>query len=71
MAAVARRRQLSGIETNGRTHPNNDEGNGLDDLDAALLQTFIAKRVIHFDNAIDIFSALVEVTGDTLVTLAF
>ena len=63
MAAVARRPQTNGIEGNGAAHANNREGHELDDLDAALLQTFIAKRVLYLETAIDILSTLADVTG--------
>lgn len=63
MAAVARRPQMNGIERNGAASANNREGHELDDLDAALLQTFIAKRVLYLENAIDILSTLADVTG--------
>jgi hypothetical protein len=63
MAAVARRPQTNGIERNGAAHANNQEEHDLDDLDAALLQTFIAKRVLCLENAIDILSTLADVTG--------
>jgi hypothetical protein len=63
MAAVARRHQTNEIERNGVEHANDREEHGLDELDAALLQTFIAKRVLSLENAIDILSTLADVTG--------
>jgi Nse1 non-SMC component of SMC5-6 complex len=72
MAAVARR--MNGMETNGRGHTTDDEDEDkheLDDLDAALLQTFIAKRVIYLDNAINTFATLVDATGTFPPSLKF
>ncbi len=63
MAVVARRTQTNRIERNGVGHTNDNDGHELDDLDAALLQTFIAKRVLYLENAIDILSTLADVTG--------
>ena len=63
MAAIARRPHKNRIETNGAGHTNENDGHELDDLDAALLQTFIAKRVLYLENAIDILSTLADVTG--------
>jgi hypothetical protein len=63
MGAVARRTQMNGVEENGEGHANGDDGRELDDLDAALLQAFIAKRVLHIDKAIDLLTTLADVTG--------
>lgn len=71
MAAVARRPQTNEIERNGAGHANDREGRGLDDLDAALLQTFIAKRVLYLENAIDILSTLADVTGIPIYSRLF
>lgn len=65
MAAVGRRPLTNGDNNNHTTAKH-----GLDDLDAALLQTFIAKRVIQLDDALQIFETLVDVTGSrTLMNL--
>ena len=64
MAAVARRPQMNGVERNGRRHASDAGEPRLDDLDAALLQTFIAKRVLTLENAVDILSTLADITGN-------
>jgi hypothetical protein len=61
MAAVARRRQING--TNGERDGADNGDHDLDDLDAALLQIFIAKRVLNLDDAQNILGTLAEVTG--------
>jgi len=65
MAAVSRRPHSNAVERNGRGHANNDDEHVLDDLHAALLQTFIAKRVLYLDDATNILSTLADVTGYT------
>lgn len=60
MPAVARRTQINGNARNGRRNSNPEQ---LDDLDAALLQAFIAKRVLYLDNALEIFGTLIDITG--------
>jgi len=63
MAAVARQYlQMSGTNTDGTATPR-EETHDLDDLDAALLQTIIAKRVIVLDDALKILETLADVTG--------
>src|SRR5579862_150303 len=63
MAAVARQYlQMSGTNTDGTAAPR-EETHDLDDLDAALLQTIIAKRVIVLDDALKILETLADVTG--------
>jgi hypothetical protein len=61
MPAVGRRTQTNRNARNERADSNAEE---LDNLDAALLQTFIAKRVLHLDNALDIFGTLIDATGE-------
>lgn len=64
MAAVARRPQTNGHGRHQRDRDTTDEGDhDLDDLHAALLQTFIAKRVIHGRDAENILSTLADATG--------
>ena len=64
MAAVARRPKTNG---HGRQDRERDTADGnyhdLDDLHAALLQTFIAKRVIRGGDAETILSTLADATG--------
>ena len=63
MAAVARQYlQMNGTNTDGTATPR-EETHDLDDLDAALLQTIIAKRVIVLDDALKILETLADVTG--------
>jgi hypothetical protein len=60
MAAVARRTQ-----TNGDNH-DMEEGqleHQLDDVEAAILQVLIAKRVLKLDDALKVFDAIVEAVG--------
>jgi hypothetical protein len=62
MAAVARRTQSNGTS---RDETPNEQNNPheLDDLEASLLQTVIAKRVLLLDDALNILGNLAEVTG--------
>jgi hypothetical protein len=62
MAAVARRTQMNGTPRDGTPNSNNNE-HDLDDLDASILQTLIAKRVLLLDNALRIFGNLADATG--------
>ena len=63
MAAVARQYlHTNGTNTDGTATPR-EESHDLDDLDAALLQTIIAKRVIVLDDALKILETLADVTG--------
>jgi hypothetical protein len=62
MAAVARHAHMNGTSTNGTATPR-EESHDLEDLDAALLQTIIAKRVIKLDDALKILETLADVTG--------
>ena len=63
MAAVARHSHTNGTGTNGTATPR-EESHDLDDLDAALLQTIIAKRVVALDDALKILETLADVTGN-------
>ena len=63
MAAAHRKRQINGAERRGGGHANDTSEHELDDFDAALLQTFIAKRVLTIDNAIDVLGSLADITG--------
>lgn len=64
MAAVARRPQTNGHGRHDRERDTTDDGgHDLDDLHASLLQTFIAKRVIHGRDAETILSTLADATG--------
>jgi hypothetical protein len=65
MAAVSRRPHSNAVGRNGQGHANNDGEHELDDLHAALLQVFFAKRVLSLDDATNILSTLADVTGDT------
>jgi hypothetical protein len=56
---------MNGANGNGAGHRNNGD-HDLDDLDAALLQTFIAKRVLNLDDAQNILGTLADVTGNSL-----
>jgi hypothetical protein len=64
MAAVSRRAQTNG---HGRHEREQEvvqkDGHDLDDLHAALLQTFIAKRVIHSRDTESILTTLADATG--------
>lgn len=62
MAAVARHMHMNGRNTNGTATPRK-ESHDLDDLEAALLQILIAKRVIVLDDALKILETLADVTG--------
>jgi hypothetical protein len=62
MAAVARRTQMNGTPRDGTPNSSNNEHN-LDDLDASILQTLIAKRVLLLDNALRIFGSLADALG--------
>jgi Nse1 non-SMC component of SMC5-6 complex len=61
MAAVARRKQINGA--NGEREGADNRDHDLGDLDAALLQIFIAKRVLNLDDAQNILGALANVTS--------
>jgi len=61
MAAVAQRTQANGLNHHDDEHETNERG--LDDLDAALLQSLIAKRVVKLDDAVKTLDALTQVTG--------
>ena len=63
MAAVARYAHTNGTGTYGTATPR-EESHDLDDLDAALLQTIIAKRVVALDDALKILETLADVTGN-------
>jgi len=58
--AVGRRPQTDGV--NNREEEDDDNEHQLDDLDAALLQSLIAKRVLKLEDALKIFDAIAEVT---------
>jgi len=58
--AVGRRPQTDGA--NNREEEDDDNEHQLDDLDAALLQSLIAKRVLKLEDALKIFDAIAEVT---------
>ena len=58
--AVGGRPQTDGV--NNREEEDDDNEHQLDDLDAALLQSLIAKRVLKLEDALKIFDAIAEVT---------
>jgi hypothetical protein len=65
MAPVSRRGHADGGRANRtKAARGNGDEHDLDDLDAALLQIFLARRVIRLDNALDILTTLVDVTGN-------
>jgi hypothetical protein len=63
MAAVGRRTQVNGTNGNGNGSASNPD-HDLEDLDAALLQVFIAKRVLNLDDAQRVLETLADVTGN-------
>ena len=64
MAAVARRAQTNGHGRHEREQEiMQQDDHDLDDLHAALLQTFIAKRVIHSRDTDSILTTLADATG--------
>ena len=66
MAAVSRRAQTNGHGRREREQEATEQDDhDLDDLHAALLQTFIAKRVIHSRDADNILSNLADATGSS------
>lgn len=66
MAPIRGRPRTDGAETDETSEVGDDSVHALDDLDAALLQAFIAKRVLRLDKALDIYDALAGATGTTL-----
>jgi hypothetical protein len=71
--AVARRPHTNGNARNGRggressaEEEDDDRGYALNDFDAALLQIFIAKRVIRLDDAVAILTQMARATGPTV-----
>ena len=67
--AVARRPHTNGSARNGRREDSEDEETGyaLGDVDAALLQIFIAKRVVPLDDAVAILTQMARATGVLVV----
>jgi len=64
MAAVSRRAQTNGHGRHGREQEvMQQDDHDLDDLHAALLQTFMAKRVIHSRDTDRILTTLADATG--------
>ena len=63
MAAVAGQYLQTNGTNRGRSASPREETHDLDDLDAALLQTIIAKRVIALDDALKILETLADITG--------
>ena len=61
MPVVARRPQTEGVH--GENVANGNGDHELDDFDAALLQIFIAKRVINLDTALNVLTTLADATG--------
>lgn len=62
MAAVSRRTQMN--ETPRDQSPNSQNNpHELEDLEAVLLQTFIARRVLGLDDALNVLGNVADVTG--------
>ena len=65
MAAVARRAQTNGIRNEERREEEEEEpqNHSLEDMDAAILQSFIARRVISLDDAMRVLDRIAEAAG--------
>jgi len=65
MAAVARRPQTNGVRNGERREQEEEEpqDHSLDDIDAAILQAFIARRVISLEDAMRVLNRIAEAAG--------
>lgn len=62
MAVMTGIAHSNGSDTDGNTDRDTEQ-HELDDMDAALLQSLIAKRVINLDSALEILAILADATG--------
>jgi len=71
MAAVARRPQTNGVRNGERREQEEEEpqDHSLDDIDAAILQAFIARRVISLEDAMKVLNRIAEAAGAFLLEL--